>query len=307
MKAPTNPPVPTSPVVARTPDRDTELAVPAPRVGLAQGTTLSALGTLFWLTVRQYCRGRRLLILGFLFLLPSIGAVAARYSDPDIPLNGIEFGMIFNLIPHALIPLTALLYACGMIQDELEDQTLTYLFIRPLPKWAIYVTKLLATVPVTCCLAGVFTLLTFLVIHWGSADAWSAGLPVRALKTVALQALALLGYCSLFGFLSLFVRRSLVVGIAYIIVFEGVLANIDFVVRRLTIMYYFRILALRWIGFDWYSINKDGVDEWGIDLSKAPAAWSCVVTLLAVSLVATILAALIFATREFRLKTPEGS
>ena len=53
--------------------------------------------------------------------------------------------MLFMLMPHTLVPLTALLYATGMIHDEIEEQTLTYLLVRPLPKWGIYLTKLLAT------------------------------------------------------------------------------------------------------------------------------------------------------------------
>ena len=38
-------------------------------------------------------------------------------------------------------------------------------------------------------------------------------------------------YIAIFGGLSLLVRRSLVLGVGYIVVFEGVLANIDFVIR----------------------------------------------------------------------------
>ena len=45
---------------------------------------------------------------------------------------------MLNFIPHALAPLAALLYSAGIIQDEVEDQTLTYLLLRPLPRWALY-------------------------------------------------------------------------------------------------------------------------------------------------------------------------
>ncbi len=42
-------------------------------------------------------------------------------------------------------------------------------------------------------------------------------------------------------------RRSLLVGVAYIVIFEGLLASLDTVARRLTVMYYFRVLVLRWL------------------------------------------------------------
>jgi len=267
---------------------------------------LSVWATVFWLTLRQQCRARRLIILSVLFALPSAIAILSRYFQPETNLPSLEYGLIFNLIPHALVPLTALLYACGMIQDEIEEQTLTYLLIRPVPKWAIYVAKLAATVLVTAGLSAFFTAAAFGAVHGGTAELW-ADIPLRMLKTIAILSLTLLAYCSIFGFISLYVRRSLVVGIAYIILFEGVLANIDFVARRLTVVYYFRVLVLRWVRIRWTAVSERGVDEWSIDLSQAPSAWSCVWILLTVSVLATVFAGLIFTNREFRLKTPEGS
>ena len=52
--------------------------------------------------------------------------------------RGLRVRLRFNLIPHALAPLAALFYAAGIIQDEVEEQTLTYLLLRPLPRWALY-------------------------------------------------------------------------------------------------------------------------------------------------------------------------
>jgi ABC-2 type transport system permease protein len=197
------------------------------------------------------------------------------------------------------VPLTALLYAAGMIRDEVEDQTLTYLLIRPLPRWAIYLIKLLATWLVTALLAGVFTILTYAAIYWGDPDLWSVILPGRALRTAALLALSLSAYCSLLGFLSLLVRRALVAGVAYIVAFEWLLAHIDFAVRRLTVVYYFRVLSERWLDMR--------PADWSIDLARAPSALECVLTLLGASLIAAVLGAWMFSRLEFRVKTPEGS
>ena len=41
----------------------------------------------------------------------------------------------------------------GIVQDEQEEQTMTYLLIRPIPKWALYSVKLLATLTTTVILA----------------------------------------------------------------------------------------------------------------------------------------------------------
>jgi ABC-2 type transport system permease protein len=299
---------------------------------LSHRLELSALAALFWLTLRQQCRAKRLFVLAFLFTLPAALAVTIWYFEPmfdnyplrvalrfsllpQAPISMIgpvaavllsrsfyefEFGLILNLIPHALIPLAALLYASGMIQDEIEEQTLTYLLIRPLSKWSIYLTKFVATLLVTTALAALFTLVTYLTIYLTNASIPFGVILTRAFQAACLFGLTILGYTSLFGCISLVVRRSLVFGVAYIIVFEGVLANIDFAARRLTIMYYFRVLAERWLG-------NFNTKEWSIDSGLAPTNWTCILTLLTASLVFTGVAAFIFTIREFRLKTPEGS
>src|SRR6266513_3123035 len=121
----------------------------ASRLTLRRGFDLSALAALFWLTLRQQARGRRLIVLALLFTLPAALAVLVRSLSERIPGSVLEAQLIFNLIPQALAPLAALLYATGVIQDEIEEQTLTYLLIRPLPRAALYVTKLLAAVLTT--------------------------------------------------------------------------------------------------------------------------------------------------------------
>src|SRR5690349_124624 len=110
-----------------------------------RGQTLTALIALAIFTFRQNLRGRRLIILSLLFLLPSVVAVITNSAPYPPPPEMLEFLVIFLLIPGALVTLTALLYSVGCIQDEVEEQTLTYLLLRPLPRWAMYWTRLFVT------------------------------------------------------------------------------------------------------------------------------------------------------------------
>src|SRR5438094_10642099 len=99
--------------------------LPAPAEAPARGGfDLAALGALFVFTLRQHLRGRRLLVLSLLFLLPSALAVLVGLARYPPPPEHLAFAFVFNLIPHTLAPLTALLYAAGIIQDEVEGQTL---------------------------------------------------------------------------------------------------------------------------------------------------------------------------------------
>lgn len=272
-----------------------ELLEPPP---LSRRVALSSVSALFGLSAGRMLRGRRLLILSLLFVLPTIFAVLAQKYEPRYKSSEAEVAFIFAMIPQALVPLAALVYASGMVQDEIEEQTLTYLLIRPIPRGLIYLTKLAATILITSAIAAVFTTLCLVVTYEGDWQASSLQ-PAHILGVNGLLALSIAAYCSLFGLLSLVLKRTLILGLIYIILFEGVLANIDFVVRKLTIMYYFRVMSVRWL--------EQKSADWNIDLKLAPTAWGCFWALAVATLLFAGVAAWIFDRREFRLKTPEGS
>src|SRR5262249_39921955 len=115
----------------------------------AGGFGLTALWTLYVLTLRQQLHGKRWMIMAGEFLLPGGLAVLIRATADEATAILMEFLLAFMFIPQALLPLVALVYASGIINDEQEDQTLTYLLIRPLPKWSIYVVKMLAALTTT--------------------------------------------------------------------------------------------------------------------------------------------------------------
>ncbi len=193
-----------------------------------------------------------------------------RFQVPYRP-DPVEGTLIFGLIFQALLPVSALLFASGMVQDDIEEQTLTYFLIRPIPRWVIYLAKLLGTFVVTAIRAAVFIIATLVVVYWGEDRLVRPVLTERAPIIVALMALSLAAYVSIFGAIGVWFRRTLIVGAIYIVIFEGVIANIDFVVREATIMYHIRVLAVRWL-------DVPGTD-WSIDTSTAPAASTSLIVL----------------------------
>jgi ABC-2 type transport system permease protein len=283
------------------PQEQSELETPAVArpFPLSRRIDLAAIWTVVRITVARQSRGRRLLVIALLFTLPIMIAVLGRRYDPGYKADEVENVLVFGMIFQALVPLTALLFASGMVQDDIEEQTLTYFLIRPVPRWTIYFAKLMATFLVAVARAIFFTTATLIVIHWGEEDLWKTVVIGRAPLIAALLALCLSAYVAIFGGLSLWVRRTLVIGAIYIVVFEGVLANIDFVVRSATVMYYVRVLSVRWL-------DLPGAD-WSIDLETAPTVSTCLITLLSATGIIAILGAWSFSAREFRVKTPEGS
>jgi ABC-2 type transport system permease protein len=280
---------------------------PAPELDLRRswGRELSALAVLFRLTLRQQTRGRRLLVLVLLYALPCVLAVVLRSLRRPAPADALEWGLIYNLVPFILAPLTALLYAGGIIQDEVEEQTLTYLLLRPLPRWALYVTKLLATLVLTTLLVVSATSILYVAIYWNTPELSDGRVAHRIVETAALMALGQIGYCALFGYIGVLTRRTLIAGVLYIVAIEGILGSFDFVLRSLTVVYYVRVLAVRWLDLP-DQVLRTWQSNWRLDPEKLPEASSCVLTLLGAGVVLTVLAALSFSRREYRMKTPEG-
>jgi ABC-2 type transport system permease protein len=268
----------------------------SPAVPLSRVSWPAALPSLLQLCLRQQVSGKRLWVLAFLFSLPTVIAIIVRTTHTGDPPDENENALIFSLLANALVPFAALWWASAMIQDELEEQTLTYLLVRPLPRWAIYLSKLAATIGITAVLSAVFSSLAYVAIYAG-LESEQTGTVGRAIKVVLLLALAICAYSSIFGALSLILRRSLAVGLVYIVVLEGIVANIDFIARKLTVTYYFKVLVERWV-------LHDAVKDWSMPLDQLPSPGDSVLVLTLISLGFGMLGAILFCVREFRMKTP---
>ena len=132
-------------------------------------------------------------------------AGGARPARPrrNVPPEALEFMLVMMFMPQALLPLVALLYASGIIQDEQEEQTITYLLMRPIPKWAIYTVKLLAAMTTTAVLVVVFTgadVRGDLFRHRRCPSATWSSAGSRRRRSIRWRSST---YCSLFGLMSL--------------------------------------------------------------------------------------------------------
>ena len=281
----------------------------------AHVSRLQSCWTLYLLTLRQHLHGRRWMAVALLFLLPAGLAILIRATGGGIPkVVLIEFVLVWVLILQALLPLVSLLYASGIIQDEQEEQTITYLLVRPIPKWLLYCVKMAATWTTTVILVIALTMLTFAAVYIGSgADLAEASL--RCLKAAAILSLATIAYCSIFGVISLLTKRTLLVGIMYTVVVEGLLANLPLSLRWGTVLYYTRLMAYRTMDFvvTWERGREDDVaaSVWLLNtesdptLAEHPTLRTCVLVLVCTSLICTAIAAFVCSHREFHVKTPE--
>jgi ABC-2 type transport system permease protein len=288
----------------------------APGSGPFGFSRVVSLCALYVLTLRQHLHGKRWMVMGGMFVLSAALVILVRATSPDVQPVALEFVFAFMFIPQAILPLLALVYASGIVRDEQEEQTMTYLLIRPIPKWALYPVKLLATLTTTVVLAAALTVLTYAAIYVG-AETGGKNVPLRCLQAASIHALAVVAYCCLFGLISLLTNRALIVGVLYAVLFEGLLANMPFSIRLATVIYYTRLIAYRTLEFvttfagGTIVKNDIAAEVWQFDVKKDPGLLehpqirTCLTVLLVGSLVCTVVAAILFSQREFHVKTPE--
>lgn len=208
----------------------------------ATSGTSGTAATLAWLTWRQLFARRRVWLAVAVLLLPVVLTFMYRLSSEDQDGARLAFmsGMSRDVILAVLLPITAIVFGTIAFGGEVEDGTLVYLLVKPLPRWLVVVVKYV-----------VAAMTTALVICTGMLLAWLAlrnhELPPRLFAAFALGAVASsLLYCALFVFLGLVTRRGLVFGLLYLIVFENLVTRNLAGVRWLSIREYAVAIA-QWV------------------------------------------------------------
>jgi ABC-2 type transport system permease protein len=165
------------------------------------------------------------LLIGLALLADGFGARPADWAQPV--LVGLGFG--------AVLPVIALIVGTGVLGSEIDDGTLVHVLAKPLPRRDIILTKLTVAVVVTAVTVGVPMFVAGLV-------AGSARLGVGLAAGCAVGALA---YSALFLALSLVTRRPVLVGLLYVLIWEGLLGNLLGGTRILAIQQYASAVAAR--------------------------------------------------------------
>jgi ABC-2 type transport system permease protein len=177
--------------------------------------------TLARLAVRQFMGSRRALWALVLAALPVLLALlmnAEAGTDPAETLDDIA-GLFQALIVSVLLPIVALVVGTSVFGAEVDDGTITYVLGKPVPRWRIVLTRIVVAGLMTAAVLVPSTLLTAVI---GVRGANTPG--VVGAFTAAVTVGSFL-YCALFVALSLSTRRALVAGLAYVVIWEGVLSN----------------------------------------------------------------------------------
>jgi ABC-2 type transport system permease protein len=200
-------------------------------------------GTIIWLTWRQLFARRRLYLVAAFALTPLLLALLFRVLIPDPDAASGEFltGLVRDFVIGTLLPLAAVIFGTTAFGGEVDDGTLVYLLVKPLPRWRVVVWKYVVAVLSTAAVMIPAVLLPWLVVR-------TPELPFRIpLSYLAGLGVGCLVYCAIFVALGLTTRRSLVFGLLYIVAVEMVLSRTIIGTKSLSVRE-FAISVAQWAG-----------------------------------------------------------
>ena len=162
---------------------------------------------------------------------------AAIVAGPSI------FGLfIWILYLRFIIPVLGVFYGTGLIADEVEDRTITYLFTRPISRASILVGKYLAYLVATVLVVlPSVMLLYFLVVPVGGGQL-AATFPALLLD-LGLLGLGLAAYGALFAWVGAQFKHPLVTGLVFAFGWEQGIMIVPGYLKRFTIAYYLQGLV----------------------------------------------------------------
>ncbi len=207
---------------------------PAKSLGNLKTIAFLTLDTLFWSKKTLFIAFISALILG----LSILGRLILSYRWIHAPFTPAQvFGILLSTaVIHFLVVFVTLFYGTALISEEVEGKTLTYLFIRPIPKPSIMIGKFLALIWISTILVLPTIVASYAILYVGS-NAFFADM-AKLGKDLGVVFLALLAYGSFFCLLGAWLKHSTLVGLIYAFGWEGIVSYLPGMTRRLTITHY---------------------------------------------------------------------
>lgn len=200
--------------------------------------------------------------------LAAVGGIAAWVSMAGLDTDdsvGV-YQVVTASVPAATLSIALLILATATLRDERDGGTLPYIFVTPMSA---------ATFAGSATAASLVAALTVALIGWlpGWIGSWiMTGSATVAVPALALYAAAAVGYSAVFVPLGYLFDRTLIIGLAYIFVWEGILAT---AVSGIAASSIWRIAMSAYADID--QLHPDALD---VLRSVEPGRWGAATTLL---------------------------
>jgi ABC-2 type transport system permease protein len=176
---------------------------------------MSAIAPIVDVTARGLFGRRRILLLILLAALPVLIALLIRVTggrpDPDRVLD--------TLVVRFVMPLIALIVGTTVLGSEIDDGTAVYLLVKPVSRWRIVLAKAIVAAGLTAVLIVPAVIVTSVLLSRGDLSTLVTAFTVACLVGGSAYAIAFLA-------LSAFTSRAFLIGLAYVLIWEGVLAGL---------------------------------------------------------------------------------
>src|SRR5262249_46765689 len=97
-------------------------------------------------------------------IMTAVGSATLRIDGSRLNPIGVFGMMVWVLFVRFTIPVLGAFYGTGIIADEVDDRTITYLFTRPIPRGAVVVGKYFAYLTCTALIVLPAVMILFFAI-----------------------------------------------------------------------------------------------------------------------------------------------
>jgi len=171
-------------------------------------------------TMRRLITRKRIIGLVLFASVPALVVLVASTGDrgPE-RLAALYHDTTYGILLAVALPVIAIVNATGALGDERRSHTMSFLALKPIPRWAIALSTTIASVVATLAVAVVGVGLAWLVAGFATG-AWDIGAgPAVGSLVVAI------GYGTVFVPIGLLTRRATVIGLIYLFLWESSFAN----------------------------------------------------------------------------------
>ena len=176
---------------------------------------MSVVAPIVEVTVRGLFGRRRIFLLVLLAALPVLIALLIRVAggrpDADRVLD--------TLVVRFVMPLVALIVGTTVIGSEIDDGTAVYLMVKPIARWRIVLSKALVAAGLTAVLILPPVIVTAILLSRTDLATTIEAFTIACFFGGTAYAIAFLA-------LSTFTSRAFLIGLAYVLIWEGVLASL---------------------------------------------------------------------------------
>ena len=202
---------------------------------------------LYRLLLRNQATKGRIAALGALGVVGVVvAALAVASSRLDATVAGTRFVNTFCL--SILAPVVSLVFGTGSLGDLVDDQSLVYLWLPPVPRWVVALAAWAATLTICTPFVVGMSVLTAVATRGGGEV---------VLGAFFASLVAMIAYTGVFTALGLRFRRALVWGFAYLLIWENFVARAGNGTARLSVLSYARSVLSAYTGAGLDLANRD--------------------------------------------------